>query len=489
MENQQETPIYEALLHHREKKADSYHVPGHKQGENFVEHKDDLFQSILQMDQTEITGLDDLHHPSGVIARAECLAAEAFGAGKTFYLVGGSTAGNIASILTMCLPGDQVILQRSCHQSIFHGCMLAGVSPIYWTDTYDMYTGFEKPLDLDWLAEKCRQNKIKLVVITSPSYYGVIQPVREIADICHQFDVALLVDEAHGAHFGFHPDLPDSALSQGADLVVQSTHKMLGSMTMSSMLHVGSSRARINDLERQLRVVQSSSPSYPLLASLDLARKQVAVDGLNLFGRLLTELDQFKKDTFPKCRWVQEYSLHHLVCRQDPCKMVIASGGQTSGIEMQTFLEDKGIYTELADDRRVLFCFSLAHPEGSLTRLKKALLELDGWLGNRESKLFERNTLALQLPSTTEFVLSFQEIRKYSQDRLKLEEAVEGIITEPIVPYPPGIPVLLPGERLTFEWMEYLRDADQAGYRIRGLYQNQLTSEVSVNIVKNSFMD
>ncbi|SDY95792.1 aminotransferase class I/II-fold pyridoxal phosphate-dependent enzyme [Thermoactinomyces sp. DSM 45892] len=488
MENQEKTPIYEALLHHRDKKTDSYHVPGHKQGANFLDHKDHLFQSILQIDQTEITGLDDLHHPSGVIARAEHLAAEAFGAEKTFYLVGGSTAGNIASILAMCLPGDKVILQRSCHQSVFHGCMLAGVSPTYWKDTYHSDVGFERPLDLDWLAEQCQREKITLVVVTSPSYYGMIQPIREIADICHRFDVALLVDEAHGAHFGFHPDLPDSALSQGADLVVQSTHKMLGSMTMSSMLHVGSNQVRINDLERQLRIVQSSSPSYPLLASLDLARKQIAVNGFHLFERLLTEIDQFKRDTFPYCKWVQELSLHHLKC-QDPCKMVIASHGQISGFEMQTFLEDKGIYTELADDRRVLFCFSLAHPEGSLIRLRKAFLDLDCWLNSGENRLLERDFITLRLPSTAEFVLSFQNIRKHRHERLRLEEAIDGIITEPIVPYPPGIPVLLPGERLTCEWMEYLRDADRAGYQIRGLYRNQLTSEVSVNIVKNRFMD
>ncbi|SFX40456.1 lysine decarboxylase [Thermoactinomyces sp. DSM 45891] len=482
MENQEKTPIYEALLHHKDKKTDSYHVPGHKQGANFLDHKDNLFQSILQIDQTEVTGLDDLHHPSGVIARAEYLAAEAFGAEKTFYLVGGSTAGNIASILTMCLPGDKVILQRSCHQSVFHGCMLAGVSPIYWKDAYHSDTGFERPLDLDWLVQKCRHEMVKLVVMTSPSYYGMVQPIRKIADICHQFDVPLLVDEAHGAHFGFHPNLPNSALSQGADLVVQSTHKMLGSMTMSSMLHVGSSRVRINDLERQLRIVQSSSPSYPLLASLDLARKQVAVNGYHLFGRLLTEIDQFKKDTFPYCKWVQELSLHHLKC-QDPCKMVIASSGQMTGFEMQAFLEDKGIYTELADDRRVLFCFSLGHPEGSLIRLKKVLLELDCWLDSCENRLSERDSIVLRLPSTTEFVLPFQDIRKHQHVRLCLEDAIDGIITEPIVPYPPGIPVLLPGERLTCEWMEYLRGADRAGYRIRGLYQDQLTSEVRVNIV------
>lgn len=482
---QQDVPIYQALLQHRQKKADSYHVPGHKQGRNFIFHEDGLFQTILQLDQTEITGLDDLHHPSGAIAEAQFLAAEAFGAEHTFFMVGGSTAGNIASILTMCQPGDQVILQRSCHQSVFHACMLAGVTPIYWNHTYNQETGFEDPLELDWLEKVMNQHqgKVKLVVITCPSYYGIVQPIKRIAEICHQHDVVLLVDEAHGAHFGFHPDVPASALSQGADLIVQSTHKMLGSMTMSSMLHVGSHRVNIDELQRWLRVVQSSSPSYPLLASLDLARRQIALDGEKLLDQVLYDLNQFKKDTFLDCKWVQELSLHDLGL-QDPCKMVIASRGQISGTEMQAFLENIGIYTELADHRRVLFCFSLAHPEGSLVRLRKAILALDEWLEDCENNLLYSIPTPPQLPETTEVVMSFQEIRNHRATRVLLEEAVGGVITEPIVPYPPGIPVLLPGERLTDEWIQYLRSVHIDGYRVRGLHHDGATSGITVEIVK-----
>lgn len=487
IQKQQEIPIYQALLQHRKKKADSYHVPGHKQGLNFVSHEDDLFQLILQIDQTEITGLDDLHHPSGAIAKAQLLASEAFGAEHTFYLVGGSTVGNLASILTVCQPGDLVVLQRNCHQSVFHACMLAGVTPIYWNLTYNQETGFEDLLDLDWLKNTIEENqgKIKLVVITCPSYYGIIQPITQIAEVCHRFDVVLHVDEAHGAHFGFHPDVPVSALLQGADLVVQSTHKMLGSMTMSSMLHVGNDRVNIDDLQRWLRVVQSSSPSYPLLASLDLARRQIAIDGYKLIDQLLYELNQFKKDTFLHCKWVQELSLHHLGY-QDPCKMVIASRGQVSGTEMQIFLENIGVYTELADHRRVLFCFSLSHPEGSLIRLKKAILELDEWLEVRENKLPHTILTPLSPPTATEVVMSFQEIRNHKAIRVPLAFAEGGVITEPIVPYPPGIPVLLPGERLTDEWVQYLKSASLDGYRIRGLHQDEATSNFMIEIVKKS---
>lgn len=482
---QQEVPIYQALLQHRGKKADSYHVPGHKQGINFTSHEDDLFQSILQIDQTEIAGLDDLHHPSGAIAKAQILASEAFGAKHTFYLVGGSTSGNLASILTVCQPGDQVILQRSCHQSVFHACMLAGITPIYWNHTYNQETGFEESLDLVWLEKTISQSqgKIKLVVVTCPSYYGIIQPIGQIADICHRFDIVLHVDEAHGAHFGFHPDIPASALSQDADLVVQSTHKMLASMTMSSMLHVGSDRIKIDDLQRWLRVVQSSSPSYPLLASLDLARRQIAVDGYRLLSDFLNQLDQFKKTTFPYCKWVQEMSLHKFGI-QDPCKMVIASRGQVSGTKIQAFLENLGVYTELADHQRVLFCFSLAHPEGSLIRLNKALLELDKWLEYCETKQLPSISTLPQLPTKTELVMSFQEIRNHKAVRIQLEEAEGGTITEPIVPYPPGIPVLLPGERLTKEWVQYLTSAYKGGYGVRGLHYDEKTSAITIEIIK-----
>jgi arginine decarboxylase len=461
-DRQRRAPLYEALLRHMKRNPGNFHVPGHKQGRVFDGEGMRLFSSVLSIDLTELSPLDDLHDPAGVIAEAQALAAEAFGADETFFLVGGSTAGNLAAILSCCRPGDVLLVQRSSHQSVFHACMLAGVRPVYLGTRVDEKSGLDQGVDPEVLAEALEHfPEAKGVVVTSPSYHGVVQPVGRFADLCHARGIPLIVDEAHGAHFGFHPDLPPPAIRSGADLVVQSTHKMLPAMTMASMLHLRGERIRRERLARWLRILQSSSPSYPLMASLDLARRLVATEGRRRLDDVLSGLRGIRKRIGAFHRLSESVG----PLPQDPLKLSLQSDTGTSGFRMAEWLESRDCFPELADHRRVLFTFSLARPGREEERLVRLLNELDEQLSGMPA--------ASPLPHPEfERWRAGEDLTRWmdaSGTSVPLDEAVGRPSADMVLPYPPGIPLILPGERWTEERALFLRQVVDAGGRVRGL--------------------
>ncbi|MCK9905412.1 aminotransferase class I/II-fold pyridoxal phosphate-dependent enzyme, partial [Frankia sp. Cpl3] len=273
-ERQRKAPLFEALERHAEKKPHPFHIPGHKMGNSFDRAGKDVYRNILPLDMTEISGLDDLHQPEDVIAEAQSLAAEAFWAEQTKFLIGGSTVGNMALIMTVCKPGDKILVQRNCHKSVYNGAILARANPVFIVPAVDLATGVAAGFRREDVERALQAHpEAKAVFLTNPTYYGMGIDLAKMAAVIHRHDIPLLVDEAHGAHFGFHPALPGSAMQAGADAAVQSTHKMGTSLTMSSMLHIQGPRIDRDKLFRVLAMIQSSSPSYPLMASLDLARR------------------------------------------------------------------------------------------------------------------------------------------------------------------------------------------------------------------------
>lgn len=291
-------PIYEMLEQYRVKGNISYHVPGHKNGEAYSGFGGaGYLDEIMKYDVTEITGTDDLHHPEGVIKEAQALTADCFGAEESFFLVGGSTAGNLALILTVCpKPGMVMILQRNVHKSVIHGLMLAGVQAVFLEPLLDMDSGLAvAPAAETVQAALAAYPEAAAVLVTMPNYYGMGSDLAPLARICHNSGVPLLVDEAHGAHYGQHPALPAGALRCGADGVVQSTHKMLPALTMGAMLHVQGPRLDRALLRQRLAMVQSSSPSYPVMASLDLARRLVHSQRANAFTAGLAAVDILRR--------------------------------------------------------------------------------------------------------------------------------------------------------------------------------------------------
>ena len=456
-------PLFEAMKQYQQRLQGNFHVPGHKQGHAFDPEGQAYFSSLLQLDVTEVEGLDDLHDATGVIAEAQQLAADAFGAEHTFFLVGGTTAGNLATLLAIGQPGDLVIIQRSSHQSIFHGCMLAGVKPIYLGAEIDQKTGFEKPLDPNQVDQLLQTKpNVKGVWITSPSYFGVNQDIEAMASICHKHNVPLVVDEAHGAHYAFHAQLPPAAMQAGADIAIQSTHKMLTSMTMSSMMHMQGSRVKRDALANWLRVIESSSPSYPLMASLDLTRRYMVMHGEAQIHRVWRRLSELRQ-SISQFDGIEERVLQE---NQDPFKLSLSVRGLT-GFSLSSNLRKSGLYPELANEQLVLLAFSIGTTNVECERLLKALQLLASQTSIKEQAVQSPVFPVGDLVSESKF--SFAEIRQAPSIRIPLRDAVGHLSAEMITPYPPGIPVLLPGEVFTVEIVEQLIQFLEQGGTIRGI--------------------
>lgn len=464
-------PIIEALEQHQQRSQSNFHVPGHKQGNAVPSFS--WLQEIAKYDLTEVGELDDLHQPEGVIAEAQSLASKAFGAQKTWFLVGGTTAGILAAVLSVCKPGEKILIARNSHQAVYHGCYLAGAEAVCMETRFDPITQKELPYTADLVDQYLRTySDIQAVFLTSPNYYGRILPISEIATRCHQANVPLLVDEAHGAHFAFHPFLPASALSSGADLVVQSTHKMLPSFTMSSMLHIQGSLLDEEAISEALRMVESSSPSYPLLASLDLARQIMEQQGEKLLDKKMGELNDFRV-YLRNLKYITE--LHSP--NQDPFKIYLSANKSVTGFHIAEWLEKKGIYTELADAFGVLAVASIGSKKADFLLLQQALDELDQEISTWAAEEIPR------FPDSriSSHSISYESIRKKEVVWLPITDVVGKFAAKSIIPYPPGVPTILPGEVYTESKLAWLQKLVQAGAKIRGI---RLSSSLFVSVLQ-----
>jgi arginine decarboxylase len=489
---QSDLPLLEALHRYKGQAPSSYHVPGHKSGvflsklegtsDSVVYDKALIFKTLLNIDITEITGLDDLHEPSGVIAEAQALAADCFGADHTFFLVNGSTVGNLSLILTVCEPGDLIILSRNVHKSVIHGLMLAGAKAVFLPANVDASTGFSYEVYSQHLKEALEQYpQAKAVFLTNPNYYGLTIDLESIAQLVHEYNIPLLVDEAHGAHFGIHPKLPKSALACGADGVVQSTHKMLTAMTMGSMLHIQGARLDVTLVKQRLSMLQSSSPSYPIMASLDLARWLIIHYGYAWAEDVINEIEAFKI-------WVKDETHFGIWDNDDPFKiMMFDRTGSLSGYELQQALEARGCYIEMADPENTLILLSLASTKQDIEKLVENLKEIqlvfrlkeqeiEAHFTNKVSRLEYIKQLKLSKP--VHFHLSQWKGHKNPDQTtlVLLENAIGECSAEMIIPYPPGIPVLLSGETITKEIVVYLKKCADMGARFQDAYDSSMQS-------------
>lgn len=485
-------PLYERLIDHHLQRTASFHMPGHKSGYGMsLQAADaqagDMLRQVMSIDYTEITGLDDLYHPEGAIADAQRLAADCFGAEETLFLVGGSTVGNLAMILTACERGDLVLVQRNVHKSVIHGLMLAGVRAVFLPPRWDAALQIAGGVDPADVREGLRRYpEVRALIISNPNYYGMGIDLQPIVELMHQHGKPVLVDEAHGAHYGFHPALPPSALSCGADVVVQSTHKMLTAMTMGAMLHVQGTRIDRTLLRQRLAMVQTSSPSYPIMATLDLCRRWLHVQGPSAFVPGLRAVEQIdaklhELDLFG--RSVAGVSLpsegdSNAGDTQDPFKLAIYDkSGAWSGFELQQRLERHGCIVEMSDLRHALLVCSAATSERDVRMLGTALSQMREELlsspvepGSRAADTVTRMGAPLrQISAPIRMDLHMQGIRAGREYHkiafVSFAEAAGRAAAEMVIPYPPGIPVLFPGERITSEMAEYLHRLHHAGAR------------------------
>jgi arginine decarboxylase len=484
-------PIYEALRIHAQKKTASFHIPGHKSGQGIALEAQEIFEQMLSIDLTEITGLDDLYQPTGIIDEAQQLAAQCFGATHSFFLVNGSTVGNLVMILSVCEPGDVIIVQRNVHKSMIHGLMLAQVKAVFLTPAWDAVDGISHELTAQDVEQALAiYPQAKGVVLNNPDYYGRSMDLRAIADVVHLAGKPLLVDEAHGGHFGFHPALPLSALSAGADMVVQSTHKMLSSMTMGAILHLKGHRIPTNRVKQRLSMLQTSSPSYPILASIDLARKQMHQNGFKLIEHALSDIHDFRqklKHTYP---WygqnVYEYT-RALSIHQDPFKLMIEDRTRTlSGHMLKHQLEQRDCFVELSHDRGVLLVFSFATSQEDVKRLYNALEQISQQfeLQKQEIARPESNinylhlSFSLSEPVQMDMKSMLSDLDKETIWEIPISDVQQAIgfcSADTLIPYPPGIPLCFRGEKITTWTASQLQRLASSQVHIQGTVCYPLT--------------
>jgi arginine decarboxylase len=469
--SQSQTPLLDQLQQLAERSDVPFYAPGHKRGEGISEVLSNLLGSaVFKADLPELPELDNLFAPSGVIQQAQALAAAAFGAAQTWFLVNGSTCGIIAAILATCREGDKIIVPRNCHQSVISGLILSGAIPVF------IYPEYDRDLDLLYsvtpvsVATALQENpETKAVMLVYPTYHGICCDLAAIAQITDRYDIPLLVDEAHGAHFTFHPSLPPSALSLGADLTIQSTHKVLGAMTQASMLHLNSKRIDPLRISQALQLLQSTSPNYLLLASLDAARQQMALSGRDLLTKTLdlaqrarsqiSSIPQLSVLDFPNpvpgCQYLDATRLTVLVDRLG-----------ISGYDVDEYLRQQFTVTaELPMMRHITFILSIGNTSSDIEQLVTAFKSLSPVPSTLPSAVF---------PPISPCALSPRKAFFSPTTLVPVEKSIGLTSAELICPYPPGIPVIMPGEIITQEAILYLQQALIAGASLTGCSDERL---------------
>ncbi|QUH25113.1 aminotransferase class I/II-fold pyridoxal phosphate-dependent enzyme [Serpentinicella alkaliphila] len=464
-----ELPIIEYLIKLEESNVASFHVPGHKNGKIF-KNFNHLFHKLSSIDTTEIPGNDNLHYPTGIIKDSLEIAKEVFKSNETFYLINGSTSGIYSMIMAVTSPGDKIIINRNCHQSVIHACVLGELSPIYVYPNIDLKTGIPLEICPEEIEKQILSNMdAKAILITYPTYEGVASDLKKIAEITHKYDKILLVDEAHGAHLGLSDDLPMTALECGADVVVQSTHKTLSALTQGAMLHVQGNKIDIDKLKFMLRMHQSSSPSYILMASLEFAVMMYKNYGPALMNRLLLNIKDFQKsmlDISSIGLYTVNLKGQHNIFSHDSTKLFLYSkDNEFSGIWLETHLRDKyNIQMELSNLNGALAIASIANDKNDFDKLLNALYNLD----KQKSGKVRVSSYLNSYPTVYQKLKPREAI--YSQKRrIEVKRSIGHISGEFITPYPPGIPLIIPGEVITEEVVQYLFHGLKTGINIVGL--------------------
>ncbi len=471
-ERQYKTPLFDALVSLAESRKVSFHTPGHKSGKGIsTRFKKFVGPKIFSIDLTTLDEVDCLQKPVGVIKEAQELAAEAYGADQSFFLVNGSTVGNHAMVLATCNPGDEVVVARNAHKSILTGIILAGAIPYFFMPDW----GHDLGIPLNAAPEQVRpalesHPRAKALVLTSPNYYGVTADLPRILAEAKERGTLILVDEAHGPHLHFHPRLPPSALSAGADLCVQSTHKILGGMTQSSMLHVKGDRIDLARLQGVLQLMQSTSPSYVLMASLDLARMQMATEGNKLLEKAI-HLAEEARAQIKRIGGVSCFGRPEIQAKEgfdlDVTKLTISTRAlELTGFQASSFLNSESdVQVEMADLYNLLVIVSIGDRKDDLSRLVSGLERISLRYGRKK----EGPIPVIFPPSPSPLRLSPREAYFAPYRYVDLKEAVGEISSDIITIYPPGIPLLVPGEEIQGEIAEYLQAMGSKGARVDGL--------------------
>lgn len=469
--NQNETPLFNALMEYVNRDTLPFHVPGHKKGIGIdSQFKEFIGDNPFKIDVTVFKLVDSLHHPNGPIKKAQELAADAYGAKASFFSIHGTSGAIQAMILSVVKDGDKIIVPRNVHKSVTSGIILSGAIPIFVEPEIDKKLGIAHGVTPETIERTLKENPdAKAVLIINPTYYGVATDIKKIADIVHSYDIPLIVDEAHGPHLAFSNKLPMSAIEAGADICAQSTHKIIGSLTQGSLLHINSKYVDPKKLQQILNLLQTTSPSYILMASLDCARRQIALEGKELLDKAI-ELCKYTRNEINKIPGFYCFGEEILgkpgSYAFDPTKLTISSRDLgITGFELDTILADKyHIQMELSDFYNVLAVGSFGDTKEGMDKLINALKEISNeYYGKREPiQDF------LDIPTIPKKILNPREAFYSNKVSVPLKESVGKISGEFLLAYPPGIPVLCPGEEITREVIDYVNDLKRANLYVQG---------------------
>jgi len=466
-------PYLDAIVSYGFRGSRRFHVPGHKGGAGADPGlRSALGDRALALDiAQDIEGIDIGPSPTPY-ERAEQLAAAAYDASRTWFLTNGATQGNHALCLALAPLGARVLVQRNSHASVIDGLVLSGGTASFVTPEYDVELGMAHGVTPEALAAALRRDAgIGAAFIVSPTYYGMAADVRGCAEAAHAAGVALVVDCAWGSHFGFHPALPESPLRLGADAMLASTHKIVGSLTQSAMLHIATdSRIDADAVARVIRLVRSTSPNSLLLASLDSARRQLAVHGEALLDRTLaaSALARVAIDAVPGCSVVGEAMVGRPgIAGWDPLRIVIdVRGTGCTGYQLAAALRATyDIYVELATHATLVLVLGLGQPVEPLESFPHDFAEIVRRMARAGTEPeIVRPPAALEQQTVVPIRNAFLGVG----ESVPTDDAIGRISCESIAGYPPGVPTLLPGERVTAEVVAYLRELTTAGARLHG---------------------
>jgi arginine decarboxylase len=454
--DQKRTPLFDAVKKYVEDKVVPFDVPGHKQGRGLEELKEYIGERTLQMDANGMDELDYANNPTGVILEAERLFAQAFGAQNAFFLVNGTTAGVQAMIMSACEPGDKIIIPRNAHKSTVGGIILSGVLPIYIQPEINERLGIAMGVTCESIKKAIKENPhARAVFLINPTYYGAASDLKSIVRLAHRHDMAVLVDEAHGAHMSFHDDFPLTAMEVGADMSAASMHKTGGSMTQSSILLLRSNQITAEKVKQVLSLTYTSSASYLLMCSLDIARKQLATQGSDMLEETL-ELVRWARNEINKIDGLYAFGKELIGTPGfydfDETKLGInvASLGYT-GYEMEWKLrKEYNIQIELSDLYNILGIVTIGSRKEHFEALINALKDIASKTGVKEIK---RHTI---IPHNPKMIVSPRDAFYSPNKVVPLEESAGEIAGEMVMAYPPGIPVICMGERITEDIIEYI---------------------------------
>lgn len=449
-----------------------FHMPGHKRRLTM--------SNPFEIDITEIEGFDNLHHAAGVLKEAQEQAAQMYGSKKVYYLVNGSTCGILAAVSAAVSRGGKILVARNSHRAVYNAIDLRQLRPLY---VYPQTTraGLQGQINALQVEEKlCQDPEIEAVLATSPTYDGVVSNIEEIADVTHSHNIPLIVDEAHGAHFGFNRSFPENATKQGADIVIMSTHKTLPAFTQTALLHLCSERVSERLIERYLSIYETSSPSYILMSGINRCLCMIEKDGEFYFKNYVNNLEWFYQS-------VSDLKHLHVMTGKDFSKdeaqdfdmgkLLINTNGYVTGNELKEKLLDRfGLQMEMAGGNYVVAMTSfMDEPEG-FQRLSQALHKLDSELEGKEKMFLFTPEELYQMPQK---ILEPFEAREAVQEEVSLDNACGRISAEDICPYPPGIPVVVAGERLTAPLIAGIHQCLEHGLEVEGLLEQS-----RINVVK-----